>query len=51
MEFGASFDVVGDLDVRAAYVWGFISDPVKGNDGNTPEQSDTQLLLGVGYSF
>jgi hypothetical protein len=51
MEFGGSFDIVGDLDLRASYVCDYISDPAKDGDGDTPGRTDTQLLLGVGYSF
>jgi hypothetical protein len=51
MEFGSSFDVFGDLDLRASYVWDFISDPVEDDAGNVPAQNDSRLLLGVGYTF
>jgi putative salt-induced outer membrane protein YdiY len=51
MELGSSFDIFGELDVRASYVWDFISDPVEEDQGSTPEREDNQLLLGVGYSF
>jgi putative salt-induced outer membrane protein YdiY len=51
MELGSSLDVFGDLDLRVSYVWDFISDPVEGQEGDRPKSSDTQLRLGVGYSF
>jgi hypothetical protein len=51
MEFGSSFDIYGDLDLRASYVWDFISDPVEDDAGNVPAQNDNRLLLGVGYTF
>jgi len=51
MEVGSSFDIFGDLDFRAAYIWDYISDPIEDEQGSAPEQNDSQLLLGVGYSF
>jgi len=51
MELGSSLDVFGDLDLRASYVWDFISDPVEDQEGNRPKSNDTQFRLGVGYSF
>lgn len=51
MEVGVAFDITGDLDLRASYIWDYVSDPVENSEGATPENTDTQLLLGVGYSF
>lgn len=51
MEFGSSFAIFGDLDLRASYVWDYISDPGKDSEGSIPEKTDTQLLIGIGYSF
>jgi putative salt-induced outer membrane protein YdiY len=51
MEFGSSYDILGDLDLRVSYIWDFISDPGTDDAGNTPDENDTQLLIGVGYSF
>lgn len=51
MEFGTSLDIFGDLDLRASYIWDFVSDPIENDQDNVPERNDSQLLLGVGYSF
>jgi putative salt-induced outer membrane protein YdiY len=51
MEAGLAYDIIGDLDLRVSYVWDYISDPAEDEDGETPDESDYQLLLGVGYSF
>jgi putative salt-induced outer membrane protein YdiY len=51
METGIAFEIIGDLDIRASYVWDYINEPSEDEDGNEPDKSDTQLLLGLGYSF
>jgi len=51
MEAGIAYDIIGDLDVRASYIWDYISDPSEDENGDKPDKSDYQLLLGVGYSF
>ena len=51
METGIAYDIIGDLDVRLTYVWDYIKDPSEDEDGREPDKSDTQLLLGIGYSF
>ncbi len=51
METGIAYEIIGDLDLRVTYVWDYIKDPSEDEDGNEPDKSDTQLLLGLGYSF
>ncbi len=51
MEWGLAYDIIGDLDLRASYVWDYIDQPSESEDGVTPDESDFQLLIGVGYSF
>ena len=51
MEAGIAYDIIGDLDVRASYIWDYISDPYEDENGDKPDESDYQLLLGDGYSF
>jgi hypothetical protein len=51
MEVGSSYDVFGDLDVRLSYIWDYISNPIESDTGIEPKNTDTQLLLGVSYSF
>ena len=51
METGIAIDIIGDLDLRASYVWDHISEPTANEDGEKPEKDDYQLLFGVGYSF
>ena len=51
METGIAYEIIGDLDVRTSYIWTYIRDPTEDDNGATPEKSDVQLLLGVGYSF
>lgn len=51
MEAGIAIDIIGDLDLRASYVWDHISEPTADENGNKPDEDDFQLLFGVGYSF
>jgi len=51
MEAGITYDIIGDLDVRASYIWDYIGDPSEDENGDKPDKSDYELLLGVGYSF
>lgn len=51
MEFGAAYDIIGDLDLRVSYIWDYISEPSEDENGQKPDETDTQLLIGVGYSF
>lgn len=51
METGIAYEIIGDLDVRVTWVWDYIADPAEDKNGKKPDESDTQLLFGVGYSF
>jgi putative salt-induced outer membrane protein YdiY len=51
MEAGIAYDIIGDLDLRASYIWDYIRDPAEDENEDKPDKSDYQLLLGVGYSF
>jgi putative salt-induced outer membrane protein YdiY len=51
METGIAIEIIGDLDLRATYVWDYIDSPAADDKGVTPDQDDTQLLLGFGYTF
>ncbi len=51
METGIAIEIIGDLDLRASYIWDYIDSPTPDENGVTPDSDDTQLLLGVGYSF
>ena len=51
METGIAYEVIGDLDLRATWVWDHISDPAEDDNGDEPDKDDNQLLFGVGYSF
>jgi len=51
MEFGTSYDIIGDLDLRVSYIWDYISEPAEDNNGEKPDESDTQILIGIGYTF
>lgn len=51
MEFGAAYDIIGDLDLRVSYVWDYLSEPSEDQNGDKPDETDTQLLIGIGYSF
>jgi putative salt-induced outer membrane protein YdiY len=51
METGIAYEIIGDLDVRVTWVWDYIAEPSEDENGRKPDESDTQLLFGVGYSF
>ncbi|MDH3893305.1 MAG: DUF481 domain-containing protein [Chromatiales bacterium] len=51
MELGTSYEIIGDLDIRLSWIWDYISEPAEIDDGEKPDESDTQLLIGIGYSF
>ncbi len=51
MELGATYEIIGDLDFRVSWVWDYISEPTANADGSTPDENDTQLQFGIGYTF
>ncbi len=51
MEFGAAYEIVGDLDLRVSYVWDYIAEPTADDSGEKPDGSDSQILFGIGYAF
>ncbi len=51
METGIAYEIIDDFDIRASWVWDYIAEPSENENGEKPDESDTQLLLGVAYSF
>jgi putative salt-induced outer membrane protein YdiY len=51
MEAGATYEIIGDLDLRVSWIWDYISEPTENANGVTPDENDTQLQFGIGYTF
>ena len=47
----SAYEIIGDLDLRVSWIWDYISEPAEIDDGEKPDESDTQLFFGIGYSF
>jgi putative salt-induced outer membrane protein YdiY len=48
---GLEIELVGDLDFNLAWVWDRVQDPRPLEDGSLPQQDDTRLVFGLGWSF
>ena len=51
METGIAYEIIDDFDIRATWVWDYIAEPAEEEDGKKPDESDTQLFFGIGYTF
>jgi hypothetical protein len=51
VDTGLVIDLVGDLDFNVSWIWDHIQDPRPLEDGTVPEQDDTRLVFGLGWSF
>lgn len=51
METGIDYEIVEDLDFRISWIWDYIAEPSENEDGTKPDETDTQLLFGLGYTF
>lgn len=51
METGIAYEIIDDFDIRATWVWDYIAEPAEEEDGQKPNESDTQLFFGIGYTF
>ena len=51
VDTGLEIDLVGELDFNIAWIWDRIRDPRPLEDGTVPEQDDTRLVFGLGWSF
>jgi putative salt-induced outer membrane protein YdiY len=48
---GLKVELIGDLDLNAAWVWDRVQDPRSREDGTFPKKDDTRLVFGLGWSF
>ena len=51
METGIAYEIIDDFDIRATGDWDYIAEPAEEEDGKKPDESDTQLFFGIGYTF
>jgi hypothetical protein len=51
LDTGIAIDLVGNFDFTVSWVWDYIQDPRPLADGSVPEQNDTRLIFGLGWSF
>ncbi len=51
VDTGLEIELIGDLDFNIAWIWDHIRDPRPLEDGTVPEQDDTRLVFGLGWSF
>lgn len=51
VDTGLEIDLIGDLDFNVSWIWDHIRDPRPLEDGTVPEQDDTRLVFGLGWSF
>ena len=51
VDTGLEIELIGDLDFNIAWIWDHIQDPRPLEDGTVPEQDDTRLVFGLGWSF
>ena len=51
LDTGLEIELIGDLDFNIAWIWDHIRDPRPLEDGTVPEQNDTRLVFGLGWSF
>ncbi len=51
METGIAYEIIDDFDVRVSWVWDYIAEPSEDENGEKPDESDTQLFFGIGYTF
>jgi putative salt-induced outer membrane protein YdiY len=51
LDTGLAVELVGDLDFNVAWVWDRVQHPQPLEDGSFPEQDDTRLIFGLGWSF
>jgi putative salt-induced outer membrane protein YdiY len=51
METGIAYEIIDDFDIRATWVWDYIAEPAEDENGEKPDESDTQLFFGIGYTF
>ena len=51
METGIAYEIIDDFDIRVSWVWDYIDQPSEDENGEKPDESDTQLFFGIGYTF
>ena len=51
IDTGLEIELIGDLDFNVSWIWDHIQNPRPLEDGTLPEQDDTRLVFGLGWSF